>query len=90
MLLLLILAVSGVLSQDSWLGELNAVHSFRSMLCCSKCFIILEVLPPLHEISLSHVLHLAMLSSFFTKFNQTFEHLLRSVIVLIVMNCACA
>lgn len=44
-----------------------AVHSFILIPCETPCFIILNVLPPLHKVSLQHVLHLSILNSQFIR-----------------------
>uniref|UniRef100_A0A3Q2VVZ6 FCP1-like phosphatase C-terminal domain-containing protein n=1 Tax=Haplochromis burtoni TaxID=8153 RepID=A0A3Q2VVZ6_HAPBU len=52
----------------------NTVHfsAFKKTLCIAKCFIRFEVLPPLHSISLKHLLQAAEFASFAVKYSQTF------------------
>ena len=67
------LAVFGALL---WLEDCNTSNTVQE-----KCFVILEVLPPLHKIALLQVLHFAALLSLIVKLSRTFDRLLPSAMV---------
>lgn len=79
-------AAASLTCQASWSqvssDTSNTVYSFRFMPCWMKCFSILEVLPPLQEISSQQLFHFPGSLSFFV----TFESLQRSAMVQNV-NC---
>uniref|UniRef100_A0A3P9AS70 NACHT domain-containing protein n=1 Tax=Maylandia zebra TaxID=106582 RepID=A0A3P9AS70_9CICH len=51
----------------------NTVHfsAFKKILCVARCFIRFEVLPPLHSITLKHLLQAAEFASLAVKYSQT-------------------
>ena len=53
----------------------NTVHfsAFNKMLYVARCFIRFKVLPPLHSITLKHLLQAAEFASFAVKYSQTFD-----------------
>lgn len=61
---------------------MNEWHFRYLTLCVDKCFNMLVVLPPLHDIAALHKLHFALLASFLVKWSQAFNHFNLSAIVL--------
>lgn len=64
----------------------NTVHpsAFKCMPCVARCFIQLDVFPPLHAIVFKHLLHVALFESFRLKYSHTLDCLAFGIFTVFV------